>query len=101
MARCCRQDHGQPAWRRSGSSLARESRSCYDMGMLMPRMSMPRMHMPLNIWLLNPYHSGSHQAWAEGYAAHSRHQVRILSMAGHFWKWRMQGGTLELAEQAT
>jgi glycosyltransferase involved in cell wall biosynthesis len=69
--------------------------------MSMPRMPMPHMPMPLDIWLLNPYHSGSHQAWAEGYAAHSRHRVRILSMAGHFWKWRMQGGTLELAEQAT
>jgi glycosyltransferase involved in cell wall biosynthesis len=59
------------------------------------------MSTPLDVWLLNPYHAGSHQAWAEGYAAHSRHRVRILSMAGHFWKWRMQGGALELAEQAT
>jgi glycosyltransferase involved in cell wall biosynthesis len=53
-----------------------------------------------SIWLLNPYHTGSHRAWAEGYAAHSRHRVRILSMGGYFWKWRMQGGALELAEQA-
>jgi glycosyltransferase involved in cell wall biosynthesis len=52
------------------------------------------------IWLLNPYHTGSHRAWAEGYAAHSRHRVRILWMDGYFWKWRMQGGALELAEQA-
>src|SRR5512133_1728351 len=57
--------------------------------------------MPLNIWLLNPYHAGSHRAWADGYADHSHHRVRILSMAGHFWKWRMQGGALELARQAT
>jgi glycosyltransferase involved in cell wall biosynthesis len=56
--------------------------------------------MPLTIWLLNPYHTGSHRAWAEGYAAHSRHAVRVLSMQGYFWKWRMQGGALELAEQA-
>jgi hypothetical protein len=58
------------------------------------------MGTPLVIWLLNPYHTGSHRAWAEGYAAHSRHRVRILSMDGYFWKWRMQGGALELAAQA-
>jgi glycosyltransferase involved in cell wall biosynthesis len=56
--------------------------------------------MPLTVWLLNPYHTGSHRAWAEGYAAHSRHDVCVLSMQGYFWKWRMQGGALELAEQA-
>jgi glycosyltransferase involved in cell wall biosynthesis len=54
----------------------------------------------LTIWLLNPYHTGSHRAWAEGYAAASRHRVRILAMPGYFWKWRMQGGALELASQA-
>jgi glycosyltransferase involved in cell wall biosynthesis len=58
------------------------------------------MAAPLSIWLLNPYHAGSHRAWAEGYAEHSRHRVRILAMHGYFWKWRMQGGALELAEQA-
>ena len=54
----------------------------------------------LTIWLLNPYAAGSHRAWAEGYAASSGHRIRILSMAGYFWKWRMHGGALELAEQA-
>lgn len=58
------------------------------------------MREPLTIWLLTPYHAGSHRAWAEGYAAHSRHRVRLLAMAGYFWKWRMQGGALDLAEQA-
>lgn len=54
----------------------------------------------LTVWLLNPYAAGSHRAWAEGYAASSGHRVRILSMAGYFWKWRMHGGAMELAEQA-
>ena len=53
----------------------------------------------LTVWLLNPYAGGSHRAWAEGYAAASAHDVRILSMAGYFWKWRMHGGALELAER--
>jgi glycosyltransferase involved in cell wall biosynthesis len=55
---------------------------------------------PLHVWLLSPYHTGSHQAWAEGYQTHSRHRVTLLDMAGRFWKWRMQGGAVELAEQA-
>jgi glycosyltransferase involved in cell wall biosynthesis len=58
------------------------------------------VNAPRSIWLLNPYHTGSHRAWAEGYAARSGHRVRILSMDGYFWKWRMQGGALELAAKA-
>lgn len=58
------------------------------------------MGTALTVWLLNPYHTGSHRAWAEGYAAASRHRVRVLAMEGVFWKWRMQGGAMELARQA-
>ncbi len=58
------------------------------------------MSRSLTAWLLNPYNTGSHKAWAEGYAAHSAHRVRVLSMQGYFWKWRMHGGALELAQQA-
>jgi glycosyltransferase involved in cell wall biosynthesis len=53
----------------------------------------------LNILLLEPYNTGSHAAWATGYAAHSRHQVTPLSMPGRFWKWRMHGGAVTLARQ--
>lgn len=51
------------------------------------------------LFLLSPYHTGSHAAWAEGYARHSRHDVQLLTMAGRFWKWRLQGGAIELAAQ--
>lgn len=54
----------------------------------------------LRIWLLSPYHSGSHRAWAEGYRRYSRHSVSLLTLAGRFWKWRMQGGAIELAAQS-
>jgi glycosyltransferase involved in cell wall biosynthesis len=27
----------------------------------------------MNIWLVEPYYIGSHQAWADGYRTHSRH----------------------------
>ncbi len=54
----------------------------------------------MNIWLIEPYYTGSHQAWADGYAAHSRHRVRLLTLPGRFWKWRMQGGAVTLARMA-
>lgn len=52
----------------------------------------------MRIILLEPYLSGSHAAWAEGYAAHSRHHVEVLGLPGRFWKWRMHGGAVTLAE---
>ena len=55
---------------------------------------------PPHIWLLSPYHSGSHRVWALGYQAHSRCRLTPITMAGRFWKWRMQGGAVELAAQA-
>ncbi len=58
------------------------------------------MHTTKHIWLLSPYHTGSHRAWARGLARHSRHEITLLTMAGRFWKWRMQGGAVELAAQA-
>ena len=49
--------------------------------------------------LVSPYHTGSHAAWAEGLCRYSRHRVELISMAGRFWKWRMQGGALQLSQQ--
>jgi glycosyltransferase involved in cell wall biosynthesis len=54
----------------------------------------------LNIWLVEPYYTGSHRAWADGYQALSGHDVRLLTLPGRFWKWRMQGGAVTLAHQA-
>ena len=52
------------------------------------------------VFLVEPYNSGSHQAWAEGYQSHSSHDVHLLTLPGRFWKWRMFGGTLTLAKEA-
>lgn len=60
----------------------------------------PATLQPLTLWLLSSYHTGSHKAWATGYARHSRHNVHLLTMPGRFWKWRMQGGAIELAHLA-
>jgi glycosyltransferase involved in cell wall biosynthesis len=54
----------------------------------------------MKLLLLEPYCGGSHRAWAEGYVANSRHEVTLLSLAARFWKWRMHGGSVTLAERA-
>jgi glycosyltransferase involved in cell wall biosynthesis len=54
----------------------------------------------MRVLLVEPYFAGSHRAWAEGYQRHSRHTVDLLTLPGRFWKWRMQGAALTLAEAA-
>ncbi len=53
----------------------------------------------MRILLLEPYDTGSHGVWMRGYQAHSAHDVRILSLAGQFWQWRLVGGAVALAER--
>jgi len=52
----------------------------------------------LHIFLIEPYFTGSHRVWAEGYKQYSRHDIEILSLEGRFWKWRMHGGAVSLAK---
>ena len=54
----------------------------------------------MHILLVEPYFGGSHAAWAEGYAKTSAHDVTLLTLPARFWKWRMRGAALTLAEQA-
>ncbi len=51
----------------------------------------------MRVLLVEPYDTGSHRAWMQGYQKHSAHDVSILSLPGQFWKWRMQGGAVTLA----
>ena len=53
----------------------------------------------MKILLISPYHGGSHRAWAEGYQAHSAHEIRLLTLPDRFWKWRMHGGAVTLARR--
>ena len=54
-------------------------------------------HDRLRVFLCEPYFTGSHRSWAESLARHSRHDVTLITHAGGFWKWRMQGAALTLA----
>lgn len=53
----------------------------------------------MQILIIEPYFTGSHKAWAEGYQKYSVHKVKILSLGGQFWKWRMHGSAVTLAQQ--
>ena len=53
----------------------------------------------MRITLLEPFFGGSHRQWAEGLAGHSKHEVEIYSLPGRFWKWRMYGAAVTLAEE--
>jgi len=53
----------------------------------------------MQIVLLEGFYSGSHRQWADGLKKHSSHDITILSLPGRFWKWRMHGGAITLAQQ--
>ena len=53
----------------------------------------------MNILLLEAYFTGSHKSWAEDFQNFSSNDINILSMEGKFWKWRMQGGAITLAQK--
>ena len=53
----------------------------------------------MKILLLEPYFTGSHKAWAEGYQSNSTHDIQIISLSGQFWKWRMHGGAISVAKE--
>lgn len=48
--------------------------------------------------LVNPWHRGSHRAWAEGFAERSGHAVRLVALEGAAWRWRLQAGAVSVAE---
>jgi len=54
----------------------------------------------VNVLFLDPYHTGSHAAFSEGWRARSRHEIEILSLPGRHWKWRMRHAAWTLAQRA-
>ena len=53
----------------------------------------------LKILIIEPFLTGSHKAWAEGYVNSSKYEIKIISLPGRFWKWRMHGGAITLAKR--
>ena len=54
----------------------------------------------MRVLLVEPWLTGSHQSWAEGYAARSAHDVHVVAHEGAYWRWRLRGGAVTLAEEA-
>jgi len=53
----------------------------------------------VRVLALEPYYGGSHRAFLDGYREHSRHDVELLTLPAHKWKWRMRGAALTFARQ--
>ncbi len=53
----------------------------------------------MRVAVVEPYLGGSHASWALGYQANSRHDVVVLSHTDRFWKWRMHGAHVTLAQE--
>ncbi len=53
----------------------------------------------MDVCLVEPFYGGSHRAWADGFAAHSMHDVRLVTLPAENWRWRMRGGAVTLADQ--
>jgi glycosyltransferase involved in cell wall biosynthesis len=54
----------------------------------------------MRLLLIEPYFGGSHRAWAEGYRDHSGHEVTTITLPARWWRWRMRGGAVTIAERA-
>ncbi|MCJ7725223.1 MAG: DUF3524 domain-containing protein [Acidimicrobiia bacterium] len=52
----------------------------------------------MRIYVLEPYFTGSHRQWTEGLRVHSRHEIHPITHQGQFWKWRLGGGFVTIAE---
>ena len=48
--------------------------------------------------LVEPYYGGSHKAWADGLVAHSGHEIHLVTHDAAYWRWRLRGSALTLAE---
>jgi glycosyltransferase involved in cell wall biosynthesis len=53
----------------------------------------------VRVLFLNPFHGGSHRAFADGWVRRSRHDFTLVTMPARFWKWRMRGAALHFARK--
>jgi len=51
------------------------------------------------ILLIEPFYAGSHKQWADAIVAHYGDKVKLLSLPGRHWKWRMHAASIELSKQ--
>ena len=50
-----------------------------------------------NVALVVPWYGGSHKSWADAVVRHSLHNVRLVTHAPRYWRWRFSAGPVTLA----
>lgn len=53
----------------------------------------------MDILFLETFYGGSHKSFLDGLAKYSRHEIIPITLPSRFWKWRLRGAALYLAEQ--
>lgn len=53
----------------------------------------------MRVVLIEAFYADSHRQWADGLARYSSHSVEILHLPGKYWKWRMHGAAVIMAQQ--
>ena len=53
----------------------------------------------MKILLIEPFYTGSHKQWVDGWKHHSQHDITLLTLPGRHWKWRMHGAAITLAKK--
>lgn len=48
---------------------------------------------------LEPFYSGSHQDVVDGWMRCSEHEIRLFSLPGEFWKWRMRTSAFDFIDR--
>ncbi len=51
------------------------------------------------IALIEPFCASSHERWLKGFCQYSQHEITPFTLSGRYWKWRMHGGAVSLAEE--
>lgn len=51
------------------------------------------------ILFVEPFYGGSHKSWIQHVIKHSKHNYDLLTLPDKFWKWRMYGAAVKLADE--
>jgi glycosyltransferase involved in cell wall biosynthesis len=53
----------------------------------------------MRILALEPFYGGSHRALLDGWALRTRHELVVLTLSAHHWKWRVRHAPLTFAQR--
>lgn len=51
-----------------------------------------------SVVVIEPFYGGSHRSWADSWVGQSRHDLTLITHPGEFWRWRLRGASVTLAE---